>query len=68
MSLQITPVHPDFVAEAAGIDLSHPTDPATIDAIWQAIDRYAVLVFHGQRLTDAQLRDFAARFGVRPAE
>jgi alpha-ketoglutarate-dependent 2,4-dichlorophenoxyacetate dioxygenase len=63
MNLHITPVHPDFVAEAAGIDLAQPLDPATIAAIWRAIDRYAVLVFHDQRLSDAQLRDFAARFG-----
>jgi alpha-ketoglutarate-dependent 2,4-dichlorophenoxyacetate dioxygenase len=63
MTLSITPIRPDFVAEVHGIDLSHPTEPATIDAIWQAIDHYAVLVFHDQRLTDAQLRDFATRFG-----
>ena len=35
----------------------------TIDAMWSAIDRYAVVVFRDQRLSDAQLRDFAARFG-----
>ena len=63
MTLQITPVCPDFVAEANGIDLAQPLDPATIAAISRAIDRYAVLVFHDQRLTDAQLRDFAAQFG-----
>ena len=53
----------DFAAEIAGIDLSQPIDDATVRAIWDAIDRYAVLVFHDQRLTDAQLRDFAAAFG-----
>jgi alpha-ketoglutarate-dependent 2,4-dichlorophenoxyacetate dioxygenase len=63
MTFDITPARPDFVAEVHGIDLAHPIDPATIDAIWQAIDRHAVLVFHDQSLTDAQLRDFAARFG-----
>ncbi len=31
--------------------------------IQAAIDAYPVLVFRDQRLTDAQLRDFAARFG-----
>src|SRR6202012_312873 len=31
--------------------------------IWQAIDRFAVLVFRRQSLSDAQLRDFAALFG-----
>ena len=38
--------------------------PATVDAIWEAIDRYAVLVFRDQHLDDTQLRDFAANFGA----
>ena len=52
-----------FAAEIIGADLSQPIDAATLDAIWSAIDRYAVVVFRDQRLTDAQLRDFAAGFG-----
>ncbi len=63
MTLELRPVRPDFVTEIAGVDLSRPIDNATKSAIWDAIDRYAVLVFHDQRLTDAQLRDFAADFG-----
>ena len=42
---------------------ARPLDTDAVDAIWSAIDRYAVVVFRDQRLTDAQLRDFAARFG-----
>jgi alpha-ketoglutarate-dependent 2,4-dichlorophenoxyacetate dioxygenase len=38
-------------------------DAGTVRTIWDAIDRYAVLVFHDQRLSDTQLRDFAAEFG-----
>jgi alpha-ketoglutarate-dependent 2,4-dichlorophenoxyacetate dioxygenase len=52
-----------FAAEIIGADLSQPIDAGTFDAIWAAIDRYAVVVFRDQRLTDAQLRDFAAGFG-----
>ncbi len=63
MTLDIRPVNPDFVAEVGGIDLAGPLGDGDIAAIWAAIDRYAVLVFHDQRLTDTQLRDFAARFG-----
>jgi alpha-ketoglutarate-dependent 2,4-dichlorophenoxyacetate dioxygenase len=63
MALTTRPVGTDFVAEVGGIDLAKPLDAATVRMIWQAIDRYAVLVFHDQRLTDAQLRDFAAGFG-----
>jgi alpha-ketoglutarate-dependent 2,4-dichlorophenoxyacetate dioxygenase len=63
MHMDVRPVTPDFAAEIAGIDLREPIDAAGARAIWDAIDRYSVLVFHDQRLTDAQLRDFAALFG-----
>jgi alpha-ketoglutarate-dependent 2,4-dichlorophenoxyacetate dioxygenase len=63
MSIECRQLQPLFAAEVDGIDLSRPIDAATVRAIWDAIDRFAVLVFHDQRLTDAQLHDFAARFG-----
>ena len=63
MTLELRQLHPLFAAEARGADLSQPIDAPMVDAIWQAIDRYAVVVFRGQRLDDTQLRDFAARFG-----
>ncbi|MEJ0016201.1 MAG: TauD/TfdA family dioxygenase [Acetobacteraceae bacterium] len=63
MTIRVDAVQPSFVAEVAGLDLAVPVDAATVDALWAAIDRYAVLILRDQRLTDAQLRDFAARFG-----
>jgi alpha-ketoglutarate-dependent 2,4-dichlorophenoxyacetate dioxygenase len=63
MTLAVRQLHPLFVAEASGVDLSAPIDAAMVDAIWRAIDDYAVLVFRDQRLDDTQLLDFAARFG-----
>jgi alpha-ketoglutarate-dependent 2,4-dichlorophenoxyacetate dioxygenase len=63
MSMETRPLHPHIGAEITGVDLAQPIDVATIDAIWRAIDRHAVLVFRDQRLSDAQLRDFAALFG-----
>jgi len=63
MPIELRRLHPMFVAEVGGVDLSQPLDAQTDHAIWDAIDRYAVLVFHDQHLSDAQLRDFAARFG-----
>jgi alpha-ketoglutarate-dependent 2,4-dichlorophenoxyacetate dioxygenase len=63
MAIETRRHSPAFVAEVAGIDLSQPVDEAAVGAIWSAIDRYAVVIFRDQRLTDAQLRDFAARFG-----
>lgn len=61
--MEIRQIHPLFAAEVSGIDLGKPTDAETVTAIWEAIDRYAVLVFHGQQLDDGQLRDFAGNFG-----
>ncbi len=63
MAIRTRPVGPSFAAELDGVDLSRPVDGATVDAIWSAIDRYAVVIFRDQLLADAQLRDFAARFG-----
>ena len=63
MAFEIRQVHPLFVGEVSGVDLGQPIAAAVVREIWAAIDRYAVLVFHGQRLSDAQLRDFAGNFG-----
>ncbi|HEV7997339.1 MAG TPA: TauD/TfdA family dioxygenase [Stellaceae bacterium] len=63
MSFELRQLHPLFAAEANGVDLARPVDAAMVEAIWQAIDRYAVLVFRDPRLDDTQLRDFAALFG-----
>ena len=63
MDAEIRQLHPLFVGEVSGMDLSQPVDAASVRAIWEAIDRYAVLVFHDQQLSDEQLRDFAGKFG-----
>jgi alpha-ketoglutarate-dependent 2,4-dichlorophenoxyacetate dioxygenase len=64
MAIEIRQVNPLFVAEIGGIDLSKSVDRPAVDAIWEAIHRYAVLVFRGQHLDDTQLRDFAGKFGA----
>lgn len=63
MAIRLNALSPSFATEVNGIDLSQSMDDASVRTLWDAIDRYAVLVFHNQRLTDTQLRDFAARFG-----
>ena len=63
MGLELRQLHPLFAAEATGVGLSGTVDGAVVDAIWRAIDEYAVVVFRDQRLDDTQLRDFAALFG-----
>jgi len=63
MALAITPLQPHIGAEIGGLDVSRPIDDATVNELWRAIDRHAVLVFHDQQISDRQLHDFAARFG-----
>lgn len=63
MSLELHPLHPDFAAKVAGLDAGAPLDAALVRELWQAIDRYPVLVFHDQHLDDDRLKDFAAHFG-----
>jgi len=63
VSITVTPITPSFVAEISNIDLAQPLRPNDREAIEAAINRYAVVVFRGQTLTDAQQIDFAAEFG-----
>ena len=63
MSITVTPTTPDFYAGISGIDLAQPLTPADRNAIAGAINRYAIVVFHDQKLTDAQQIDFAGHFG-----
>ncbi len=63
MSIAINPIGDRFAAELTGLDLGATLGDADIAEIWRAVDEFSVLVFREQSLTDAQLRDFAARFG-----
>jgi alpha-ketoglutarate-dependent 2,4-dichlorophenoxyacetate dioxygenase len=63
MSITVTPVTPDFVAEISGLDLAQPLQPADRDAIEAAINKYAVVVFHDQKLSDDQQIAFARHLG-----
>jgi alpha-ketoglutarate-dependent 2,4-dichlorophenoxyacetate dioxygenase len=63
MALVTKPLHPLFAAEASGIDLRRAPDAATVRAVEAATDRYAVLVFRGQPLTEDEQVAFAGAFG-----
>ncbi len=63
MQLAIRQLHPIFVGEVEGIDVGRPLETATVRALNQAIDRYAVLVFRGQSLDDERQMAFARNFG-----
>jgi len=63
MGIEIRQLHPLFVGEVSGMDLSRPLDAVGVQALWEAIYRYAVLVFHDQHLSDDRLCEFAGKFG-----
>jgi alpha-ketoglutarate-dependent 2,4-dichlorophenoxyacetate dioxygenase len=61
--MKFLPLHPVFAAEGRDIDLSRPIDRATVAEIDAAMNRYAVLAFHDQDLTQDQQLDFTRNFG-----
>lgn len=64
MGIEIRQVHPVFVGEVSGVDLSRPLVPAEVAAIEAGMDRYAVLVFRDQPLTDDQQLAFSLNLGT----
>jgi len=63
MPLSFTPLHPLFAVRADGIDLRDPLNGATACEIEAAMDRYAVLAFRGQDITEDEQLAFTAAFG-----
>ena len=63
MTLQLEPLHPLFVAQASGIDLTLPVSLRDVKAINAAMNEYAVLVWRGQPLTARQQIAFTESFG-----
>jgi alpha-ketoglutarate-dependent 2,4-dichlorophenoxyacetate dioxygenase len=67
MTLSIRPVdpaRPGFVGEVAGIDLRQPARPEDVAAIEAGMDRFAVLVFHDQHLSDEEQLAFSRHLGT----
>src|SRR6185369_2125116 len=54
MPVQIKQLHRHFVGEVSGVDLRNPLTPQEAADIEAGMDRYAVLVFHGQDISDEQ--------------
>ncbi|MCS6766517.1 MAG: TauD/TfdA family dioxygenase [Candidatus Protistobacter heckmanni] len=64
MTLQLKPLHKHFAAEASGFDLSKPLSKDQVRQINGAMNKYSVLVWRGQPLTQQQQQvDFAKSFG-----
>jgi taurine dioxygenase len=63
MTLSIIPLHPALGAEVQGVDLREPQDDATIKAISKAFDDHIIIVFRGQKLSEADQLRAAGYFG-----
>ena len=61
--LNITPLQPSLGARIRGLDLTRDIDDETFAAVRDAFERYSVLVFPDQRITDEQQIRFSERFG-----
>jgi alpha-ketoglutarate-dependent 2,4-dichlorophenoxyacetate dioxygenase len=61
--LSIRPLHPIIGGEVSGVDLTKPMTREEVAAIEAGMDKYAVLVFPGQNITDDQQMAFTLNFG-----
>ena len=59
----IDPARPGFAGEVSGIDIAAGVSQAEAAAIEAAMDKFAVLVFHDQRIDDDQQYAFSKNFG-----
>ena len=62
--ISIRQIHPVFVGEVSGADLRKPLSKADVAAVEAGMDRYAVLVFRDQNITDDQQMAFTQNFGA----
>jgi alpha-ketoglutarate-dependent 2,4-dichlorophenoxyacetate dioxygenase len=63
MAISIHPLRPAFAGEVAGADLRVPLSQQDVAAIDAGMDRYAVLVFRNQRISDDEQMAFTKHFG-----
>src|SRR3990172_6022810 len=64
MPVAIRQVGSLLVGEVSGVDITKPVSPEDVAAIEAGMDRYAVLVFRNQKLTDEQQMAFSRNFGA----
>src|SRR5258708_5175132 len=65
MTVAIRQLHPHFFGEVSGVDLRKPLTPQEAADIEAGMDKYAVLLFRNQDITDEQQLAFALNFGER---
>lgn len=64
MSVTIRQLHPVFAGEVSGVDMRLPLSAGDVAAIEDGMNKYAVLVFHDQNITDEQQTAFSRNFGA----
>src|ERR1700692_1076127 len=65
MAVTIRQLHPHFFGEVSGVDLRKALTPQEARDIEAGMDKYAVLLFPNQDISDAQQMAFALNFGER---
>src|SRR6202050_754804 len=65
MPVAIRQLHPHFFGEVSGVNLRNPLTPQEAADIEAGMDKYAVLLFRDQDITDDQQLMFARNFGER---
>ncbi|MGA9866462.1 MAG: TauD/TfdA family dioxygenase [Acetobacteraceae bacterium] len=68
MTVNINPANPSgnpgFVGEVSGVDLTRTLSAGDVAAIEAGMDKFGVLVFHGQRIDNDQQMAFTLNFGA----
>ena len=62
--VSVKPLHPLFVAEIGGVDLTVPLTREDFRAIWDAFNEHQILVFRNQRFDDESQIAFSRNFGA----
>lgn len=62
--ISVTPLHPLFVAEITGIDITVPVAREDFRVIWDAFNEHQILVFRDQRFEDESQIAFSRNFGT----
>ncbi len=63
MSLSVRRINGSFVGEVEGVDMAKEHDAATIAGIRDALLEHEILVFHDQKMSDAEHVRFSQKFG-----
>jgi alpha-ketoglutarate-dependent 2,4-dichlorophenoxyacetate dioxygenase len=63
VTIAIRPLTPEFAGEVSGADLTRPLSHQEVAALEAGMDRFAVLVYHDQAITDEQQKAFSLNFG-----